>query len=309
MPKIKEAKYKTLVHKGPVFPEEYKPSGYKINGKDLAPLAEEMLFCAARYLESDYEKELLSNGNFWKCLKPELSADLQKLAFPQDFLPVMKKMKADQTALKEEKKNMTREEKAAIKEEKDEFKKSMVALIDGKPVDYMYTVEAPGLMISRGKDPRKFLFKYRVQPEDIIINTVGGKAPLPPKGHKWGGVVSDPTALNAFTYKIQVGRPGLKSSMKVYKKANFSAASEVKQSCVESKYDKSSDTLKNWDKIQKKIMADMNSSDEKTRQCAMVAYLIQMTGIRVGLDKDTSRFAKTVGASSLEVGNVNMWSE
>ena len=50
--------FSSLTHKGPVFPAEYEPHGIQVAGETLLPLAEEMLFCYARYYSgmSDPEK-------------------------------------------------------------------------------------------------------------------------------------------------------------------------------------------------------------------------------------------------------------
>ena len=74
------------------------------------------------------------------------------------------------------------------KEEKDRLQEVYgYALVDGyKEKVGNFRVEPPGLFRGRGKHPKTGRLKFRVKPEDIIIN-IGPGVDIPPcpPGHKW----------------------------------------------------------------------------------------------------------------------------
>jgi hypothetical protein len=292
---MKQKRFTTLFTLGPVFPEKYKPVGYQLNGEKLSPLAELMLFRASAYLDSDYAKEaFVPNGNMWKNLKPQLSTKQQKLSFPNDFYPILKKMKSDWEDVKLAKKNRPKEEKLAEKAEKEKIKEIYgYADCDGQRIQLgNFQVEAPGWIVTRGKnEPRKFNWKYEVTEEDIEINIVGCK---PPKGWK-GGIYSDNTSQFVARYKVRCGILGSKTYQELHKAVPFVSWSPMRLKTSEKKFDKTADILKNWKKIQKHIYDGCIAGNEN----ALVAYLIQETGIRIGHDRDPNKQALTYGASTL----------
>ena len=70
------------------------------------------------------------------------------------------------------------------------------------------------------------------------------------------------------------------------------------------KFDKTMKAIKKFKKIEKKIEDGLKSKDEKEQQTALITYLITLTGIRVGGERDLSKVADTVGASTLKVSNI-----
>jgi DNA topoisomerase-1 len=301
---MKKAKFKSLSSIGPLLPPEYQPAGYKVGGQTLSPLAEEMLWNAARYIGSDYEARILvTDGNFHNCLKLELNAAQKQLAFPKAFMATLNSMKGAQEIAKADKKALTKDEKLALKAEKDAQKEQYgFAILDGKRVPLTgYLVEPPAIIMTRGKDPRFGNWKYRVAPEDITINIVGAK---PPAGWK-GKVQSDPSSIRVMTYKIECGVPGSKTAKTLNKSITFAPTVSVRQDMIDGKFTKTSSILKNWKKIQKHIYDGCLAGN----QAAMVAYLIQETGIRIGNLRDKNTQADTRGASTLTVDNIECFVE
>jgi len=302
---MKKKRFESLQSNGPVFPEAYKGKGYTLAGEKLTNLAEEMLWKAARFIDSDYETEAFysNNKNMKNCLFLELTAEQQKLSWPEEFIPTLKKMKKAQEQLKEEKKTLTKEEKLAIKQEKDQLKETYgTAILNGESVPLSgYMIEDSGWILTRGADPRKFLWKYSVEEKDVTLNIVKGNSP---KGWK-GKVISDNTTIWVMKYKIKCGIKGTKNYKELNKIIAFAPSVSVRQNSNEKKYDKAKDILKNWKKIQAHIYKGVLAGDES----AMIAYLIQMTGIRVGGERDLDLQADTKGASTLICDNISFIEE
>jgi DNA topoisomerase-1 len=82
-------------------------------------------------------------------------------------------------------------------------------------------------------------------------------------------------------------------------------SSPLQQSRNKAKYDNALKVGKNLQKIRDKILKELESKDERTRQVATVCYLIDILGMRVGDEKDEDE-ADTVGASTLRVEHVTV---
>jgi len=283
---MKTERFKTLQYDGPLFPEEYRTKGYDLAGEKLPPLAEEMLWMAARFLGSDYEKEAFhsSNKNMWKCLKPELTVNQQKLSFPNDFIPLMENMKRAAEAIKQITKESSKIDKVRVKELKEGLKEKFgYALLDGvrQPL-VTYMVEAPNWIMTRGKDPRKFSWKYRVQPGDIVYNT-------------------DNKAIWVYSYKIKCGRPEM-GFPALNKTVTFHGKVSLRQENITGKFDKTSDILKNWANINTAIDKGCAAGTDE----AIIIYLIMQTGIRIGNERDENKQALTYGMQTLEFQHLSV---
>lgn len=291
----KSVRFKTLTPPTPVLPPEYVAKGYKLGGEILPKLAEEMLYCCARYYEHEiYWEKLLKNGNFIQCLKPELTENQKKLKFPEDYVSLFKMMQADQEKEKEEKAEYRKTHRAEIKKETDERKEKYGnAIVDGTKVPVAFMVEAPSIIITRGEDPRFGCWKYRVKEEDITLNCVGGKVPV---GFK-GKVESSPTSQWVMKYKQNCGRPEMKTFMELPKKINLGG--EIATKNAEKKFDKTLSVIEDYKNIDAHIMAGIKSKDPKIKQAALCAWLIAETGIRIGNERDPEKQALTYGASTL----------
>ncbi len=302
----KKGKFKSLTHNGVVLPPDYEPKGYKLNG-ELIPntgydSAEEMLWHYSAYLSTDYVKAPVFNPNFYSCLRPTLSSNLSKLRFPDDFMPVLKQMSKDHEKEKESKAEYRKTHKEELEKEKNERAAFYgIAQLDGKDQPVAYVVEGPGIFIARGEAPLLGMWKYRTKPEDITINYVGPKGgePKAPEGHKWGCIEHNTNAMHIALYKVNVGNKTEK-----IKELRFGNTSDVKANADQKKFAKAAKLLCHMKEMEAHIRSGMESSDEKRKQCALISWLIQTTGIRVGNDKDVALEADTVGASTLKKENI-----
>lgn len=319
------AKFKTLISCGVIFPPKYEPKGYSIKG-ELIPntgddSAEEMLYAfAGRVLDTDYEGNPVLERNFWECLKPTLTPSLRELQFPKDFMPTLKKMRKDIESEKVKKTEFRKAHKKEIEAEKEETKKKYgFAKLDGKDQPVAYAIEGPGLFIQRGAGPILGVWKYRPQPEDIVINycpvpkstwdklnkTEKAKllenAPKAPDGHKWKCIEQNYNAMHIAIYKENLGNKTEK-----IKELRFGNDSDVKSNADQKKFAKAAKLLCHMKEMEAHIRKGMESSDEKRKQCAVACWLIMNTGIRVGGEKDESIEADTHGMTTLTVSDISI---
>src|SRR6267143_6789152 len=82
-------------------------------------------------------------------------------------------------------------------------------------------------------------------------------------------------------------------------------SSHIQQARNKAKYDNAQKVGANLQKIRARILRDLDSKDERTRQVATVCYLIDTLGMRVGDEKDEDE-ADTVGASTLRVEHIDL---
>ena len=80
---------------------------------------------------------------------------------------------------REEKKKMTREEKAAVKKEKDELEaKYKTCLLDGRKENVgNFRIEPPGLFRGRGKHPKTGKLKVSLPPRSRVLTSRNGCNP------------------------------------------------------------------------------------------------------------------------------------
>ena len=304
----KKGKFKTLVHNGVVFPPDYEPKGYTLNGEKIPNTgndsAEEMLWHYSAYMSTDYVKAPVFNPNFYSCLKPKLSSKLSSLRFPDDFMPVLKQMSKDHEKEKEAKAEYRKSHKEEIeKEKKARADFYGVAQLDGKAQPVAYVIEGPGIFIARGEAPLLGMWKYRTNPEDITINYVGPKGcePKAPDGHKWGCVEHNTNAMHIAIYKVNIGNRTDK-----IKELRFGNTSDVKANADQKKFAKAAKLLCHMKEMEAHIRNGMESPDEKRKQCAVACWLIMNTGIRVGGEKDESIEADTHGITTLTISDVKV---
>ncbi len=370
--KSEENEINTMIHNGPIFPEPYEVKGFSLANEKLSPLAEEMLWQFAAKRDTDYAKMPIYVEDTYKCLKPELTVNQQKLKFPEDFKKLvdemfnknqeLKEAKAAATPKKPTKKELKlaetdsalfvrlearqaaydklEAEKLALKE------KYGYAILNGKKQPLgSFMIEGPGQIMTRGDSDIIGMWKYRVGPEDVVINfiplpakewdklpksyqdVVLGKAkmntlspddqkklkemnipfaPRAPEGHKWKDVIVDRHSHQTVMYFVPVGRPEFGISPR-YKRIIFGSCSDVKSNADQHKFEKARKLVENWDGMEKHIKAGLASKDEKRMQCATIASLIQTTGIRVGGEKDSNAgYADTVGVSTFKVSNLQL---
>ncbi len=289
-------KWETLEHNGPLFPKEYEYIGFD---KKLSSLAEEMLYHYSAKLETEYVHNKTFNKNFWNALKPELPKEYQSKTL-EDFLPLCKQIFNYIQQKKEERKLKTKEQKLLEAEEKEKIKEKYGwAILNGeKQPIASFLIEPPGLFIGRGAHPQLGAWKARVKPEDVNINATNKVQP--PNGHKWKSCKENKNSTELCSYKVK-----LSTGSFLNKRISFASTSSVKQNSDKKKFEKAIKLISKWKEIEKHIDCGIISENEKTKQTALVCWLIMNLGIRVGDEKGSDE-ADTVGASSLRKEHVSI---
>ena len=148
-----------------------------------------------RILKKDYYKNNFIDTFIKSIEDPEFKFDRF------DFTPIVNYLEQQ----KEDRKNVTIDEKKVKKEEKDIRDGYYgVSLVDNFTEKITgYTIEAPTLFKGRGDHPRAGFLKTRIMPEDVIIN-IGEDAPVPKcsmPGHAWKDIVHDTDVTWLASYK------------------------------------------------------------------------------------------------------------
>jgi DNA topoisomerase-1 len=305
-------KWTSLIQKGPYFthimqPYKFLGASLKYEGKDykLSPREEKVAsFYAKRIISEkgggvieELTKDKVFNTNFWNDFKKYLSNDHKRIF--KDFNKIgwnniVKKIE------EEKERGLTDEEKIAKKISNAEKERIYgYAILDGNKEKLAnYTVEPAGIFMGRGKQPNRGKIKKEVEPEDVILN-IGKKDPKPsaPKGHKWGGFVTDQDGTWIAKWKDSIT-----GDMKYVR---FAAQGKFKGQSDLEKYEKARKLEKHIESVRVKYMADALSSNIVKKQLGTVLWLIDHHGIRVGGEKGDDE-ADTVGASTLRVEHVKL---
>ncbi|MGD0146633.1 MAG: DNA topoisomerase I [Nitrososphaerales archaeon] len=295
------AYWTTLSHSGVYFPDVYSPRGLsvKVKGKSvtLSPLAEEMAYHLAKKKDAPYVQDPVFTANFMLDFAEQLpdwtrGAKFSDVDFSELFSVVDKEKAQKESMGKDEKKKL-----AASRKDRREALKAQYgrALLDGKEADFAnWMVEPPGLFMGRGQHPLRGRWKPRVQLKDVTLN-LGESAKVPPG--QWGAVVHDHDSMWMAKWIDKL--TGKEKYVWLHE------SSPLQQSRNKAKYDNALKVGKNLQKIRDKILKELESKDERTRQVATVCYLIDILGMRVGDEKDEDE-ADTVGASTLRVEHVTV---
>jgi DNA topoisomerase-1 len=305
---LSHIKWTTFIHNGVLFPEPYKPHKtpliYDNEKIILNSDAEEYATIYSKFIDSEYVKNKVFNKNFFNDWKYYL----KKGGFTQitDFSKCDFKLIQDHVIkYKEEKLNMSKEEKLKEKEKKDKFEeKFKTAIVDGKEqATGNFRIEPPGIFLGRGCHPKAGKIKRRIFPEDITIN-IDKTAPVPQmppfyKDHKWNKVIHDNSLewlaswKDDITGKVKYVWMGAKSDFKAKSDQNkFDLARKLKKLIVGLR-------RVNFNNI------ILQSTDEKTKQLASALYLIDKLALRVGNEKGDDE-ADTVGVCSLRVEHIEL---
>jgi DNA topoisomerase I len=297
-----KAYWRTLSHNGVNLPDLYQPEGLLIVVKGrqvaLSPLAEEMAYNLAKKKDTPYVQDHTFTSNFMGDFVDQLPPWCKKGAKFEDvdFGELYRKVDAEK-ALKE---GLSKEQKktlAATRKDRREALKAKygVAVLDGKEVDIAnWMVEPPGLFMGRGQHPLRGRWKPRVQASDVILN-LGESAPVPQGA--WKEIVHD---HNSMWMAKWIDKLTTKE-----KYVWLHESSPIQQSRSKAKYDNAKRVGANLQKIRARILKELDSKDERSRQVATVCYLIDTLGMRVGDEKDEDE-ADTVGASTLRVEHVDL---
>ncbi|KAI5454361.1 DNA topoisomerase 1 [Naganishia albida] len=302
------SKWTTLEHNGVLFPPAYQPLPknirMKYDGKSvtLSEEAEEVAGFFAALLETDHAADKIFRKNFFedwlKVLKEHPSADSAQIKDLEkcDFRPMHEYFEIQ----KDKKKQLTAAEKKRIKAERDEIEKPyLYATIDGRKEKVgNFRVEPPGLFRGRGEHPKKGRFKYRLKPEDIVIN-IGADAPVPTPNIEgnWKSVQHDNTVTWLAHWKENING----NSKYVF----LSAGSTWKGQSDRQKFEKARELQKHVDRIRKDYTADLRSKIMADRQRATAMYLIDKLALRAGNEKGEDE-ADTVGCCSLRLEHVTL---
>lgn len=297
-------KWRTLEHKGPLFPPEYLPLPknikLKYDGKamELSNDAEEVAGFYAAMLHSDYCTKEMFNKNFLFCWQKKMTKEERQTItnFKKCDFTVMQ---AHFSAQSELRKSASKEDKKARKEAEDKIKEEYgYADLDGRKQKVgNFRLEPPGLFRGRGDHPKMGMLKYRLRPEDVIIN-VGdlNKAPTPPPGHKWKEVRRDTTVtwMAAWNENIQNQNKYIMFNPESYIKAKndlkkYEIARQLKTQIV---------------KIREDYVIELKAKVMSDRQRATALYFIDKLALRAGGEKDTEEEADTVGCCNLRVEHV-----
>ncbi|PWN50992.1 hypothetical protein IE53DRAFT_386657 [Violaceomyces palustris] len=299
-----DKKWETLIHKGPKFPEPYKPLPKEVTLKydgrpvRLPPPSEEVAMFYAVKLETQHATNPVFNKNFFEDFKAELKRnpplDGTKItSFDKlDFREMYNYWKGLKDAEAERKKAMApsarKREIEQRKAEEAEFKTCLVDGVEQKVGNV--TVEPPGLFLGRGAHPKAGRVKKRIMPEDITINhSKKHPVPKPPTG-KWGEVVEKKDVTWLAYWKENINNQT--------KYVFLDATSNFKTNSDREKFEKA----RRLDKCVKKIRADVNknlkSKNRTERQVATIVWLIDNFSLRAGNEKGEDE-AETYGVCSL----------
>lgn len=302
-------KWTTLRHNGVIFPPEYQPlpSHVKLyyDGKpvDLPPQAEEVAGFFAAMLETDHVKLPIFQKNFMHDFLEVLKEnggtrnnveikDFEKL----DFTKIAEYFQVQ----KEQKKQLSPQEKKQLKLEKEEFEKPYkFCEIDGR-IEQVgnFRIEPPGLFRGRGAHPKNGKLKRRVYPEDVVLNLdKNAPIPEPPKGHKWGEIRHDNTVQ-----WLSMWRENITNS---FKYVRFAANSTLKGISDFKKFEKARMLKDHIDKVRADYKAKLKSPKTLDRQMAVATYLIDVFALRAGGEKSEDE-ADTVGCCSLRYEHVTL---
>jgi DNA topoisomerase-1 len=299
-----------LKHNGVMFYPPYEPHeisiNYNGNRVSLNSKAEEFItyYVHPRF---DKYKNKRFDKNFFNDWKKLLSADNLKLI--TDFSLVdatdiknnlLEKMEIKREENKKKSKDQREKEKAEREKETDKYRYAMVD--EAKQVIDNYLVEPPTIFIGRGEHPLSGSIKYRLGPEDIILN-VGPDMPIPvavvgsDTSRTWGEIISDPTLEWIASWQNNV------TGKNNY--ARFGRRSSFKMKSDESKYDLAKQLKRRIKKIRDQNENYMKSDRLEYRQLAVALFLIDRLALRIGNEKRNDE-ADTVGVTTLKVKNISL---
>ncbi|XP_017344819.1 DNA topoisomerase I, mitochondrial isoform X2 [Ictalurus punctatus] len=298
-------KWKSLEHKGPLFPPEYEPLPSNVpflyDGKpvQLSLAAEEVATFYAKMLDHEYTtKENFQNNFFtdWREVMTEDERKLIKKLSKCDFSKIHKYF----VEKSEVKKNMTKEEKQVLKEEANKLTEEYgFCLLDGhKEKIGNFRLEPPGLFRGRGEHPKMGKLKKRVQPEDVIINcSQDAKVPEPPAGHQWKRVQHENTVTWLASWVENI-HGHIKYIM-------LNPSSKLKGEKDWQKYETARKLKLRVDAIRREYRKAWTAREMKQRQRGVALYFIDKLALRAGNEKDDDT-ADTVGCCSLRVEHITL---
>ena len=291
-------KWTTLKHNGVIFPPAYEPLPSHIkmyyDGKpvDLPPQAEEVAGFFAALLESDHAQNPVFQQNFFN----DFLDVLRESGGPRNGVQPVKFEHCDFSKMfdyfqlqKEQKKQLSTQEKKALKKEKEEFEEPFkYCYLDGRKEQVgNFRIEPPGLFRGRGAHPKTGKLKRRVYPEDVVLNLdKEAVVPKAPDGHKWGEIRHDSTVQ-----WLAMWRENISNS---FKYVRFAANSSLKGMSDFKKFEKARQLRGYIDTIRSDYTKNLKSKVMLERQIAVACYFIDVFALRAGGEKAEDE-ADTVG--------------
>ena len=300
-------KWNNLEHNGVLFAEDFHPTAIPIKYKgatlQLTTEQEEVATFWVQTIGTDWEKKKTYRNNFLETFTKLLGEQYYKKEDIKledfDFTSLHK----HHTKLKEEKKNLTTEQKKKIKIAKEEEEKQVKwAIMDGfAEKTSNVRLEPSTLFKGRGDHPRAGVVKERVMPEDIELNL--GKLALVPKcplpGRCWKSISFNKEASYLASFPDALG------NKKYIALAN---TSRIKFEADIKKFETAKNLGPLIEDIRKKYYDLLKSEKLSDRQLGAAVYIIDRLAIRAGNDKKEDE-ADTVGCCSLRVEHITFGEE
>ncbi|KAH7488152.1 hypothetical protein PRNP1_007405 [Phytophthora ramorum] len=298
--------WRTLEHNGVMFPPPYQPHHvpliYNDKEVELTPTQEEV---ASFYAAIPKDGPQLGNPKTAKIFNKNFFTDFKKVLGRQHDIKTFDGCDFSRIAvhlenLREEKKNMTKEEKLPEKEKREmELFTNGFAFVDGHLEKVgNFRIEPPGLFRGRGEHPKTGTLKERVMPEDVTVNVgISDRVPIcNVPGHAWKQVIHRDT-VSWLAYWNENVMGGIKYVF-------FAASSSFKGKSDLAKYDKARRLKKCIDKIRRDYTKGLRAKDMFTKQRSTAMWVIDVLALRVGNEKGEDE-ADTVGCCSLRVEHMS----
>ncbi|GAB9466675.1 DNA topoisomerase 1 [Globisporangium polare] len=298
--------WRSLEHNGVMFPPAYIPHHVPLiyDGKEVA-LTQKQEEIASFYAAVPKDGPHLGvpkiakmfNENFFADFRKVLGKDhaVRKFEFC-DFSLIAAHLEEQ----REEKKNMTKDEKLPEKERKEmELFTNGFAVVDGHLEKVgNFRIEPPGLFRGRGEHPKTGTFKERVMPGEVTVNVgISDRVPIcNVPGHAWKEVIHRDT-VSWLAYWNENVMGGIKYVW-------LAASSSFKGKSDMAKYEKARRLKKCINKIRSDYIKGLKAKDMFTRQRSTAMWVIDVLALRVGNEKGEDE-ADTVGCCSLRVEHVS----
>ncbi|KAL0209451.1 hypothetical protein RCL1_007819 [Eukaryota sp. TZLM3-RCL] len=298
-------KWTNLEHNGVIFPPLYVPHGVPLLYGPrkieiiLPPDAEEWATQYAAVLGTPWATREVFSTNFWNCWQPLLRGTGINRFDQCDFTLIKNHLEA----VREAKRQKTREEKAEEKRIKEEEKELYgYAIIDGRREAIgNYRVEPPTLFKGRGAHPRSGMFKARITPKDVTINIgEGAKVPRPGppyEGQTYGAIVHNHTKEYLAFWTD--------TNFNITKYVRLGATSQWKGQSDLEKFEIARQLASKIGNFRRDYWNLIRSESKRDQQIGVVLYLIDHFAFRVGHQKGDET-ADTVGCCSLRKDHIEL---
>jgi DNA topoisomerase-1 len=305
-----DKQWDVLIHNGPMFVPEYIPHNItiSINGKSvqLSGLGEEYITMYARYIDTDYVKNIRLanrfNKNFIKDWKKVLPMHIAKSFNSMNEINV-DNIKKHLDKVKDRKSNISIEEKEKIKQKNEILEEPYkYCVINGSRIKVgNFKIEPPGIFLGRGDHPKLGCIKKRINPEDVVINlSKDAPVPKPNVNGNWKEIIHNNEVVWLATWVDNIS--GKNKYIFTSMESIFKSKSDME------KFDLARKLKRKVNHIRSTYYEDMkNKNNIVLQQHATAVYLIDNLALRVGGAKDVKEKADTVGVTSLRVEHIILY--